>query len=125
MAACGSDNSAADTSADNTTGNAESTTEASDDSATKPVLTVGMEGTYAPYTYHDENGTLTGFEVDMANAIGEKMGYDVEFVETEWDSITAALDAGNFDVVMNQVTITDERKKNSIFPPLTFIPNQC
>mgnify|MGYP002674860300 CR=1 FL=1 len=50
MAACGSDNSAADTSADNTTGNAESTTEASDDSATKPVLTVGMEGTYAPYT---------------------------------------------------------------------------
>lgn len=72
MAACGSNNSAADTSADNTTGNAESTTEASDDSATKPVLTVGMEGTYAPYTYHDENGTLTGFEVDMANAIGEK-----------------------------------------------------
>ena len=55
----------------------------------------------------------------MANAIGEKMGYDVQFVETEWDSITAALDAGNFDVVMNQVTITDERKrKNSIFPPL-------
>ena len=115
MAACGSDNSAADTSADNTTGNAESTTEASDDSATKPVLTVGMEGTYAPYTYHDENGTLTGFEVDMANAIGEKMGYDVEFVETEWDSITAALDAGNFDAVMNQVTITDERKEKYDF----------
>jgi ABC-type amino acid transport substrate-binding protein len=35
------------------------------DSAEKPVLTVGMEGTYAPYTYHDENGTLTGFEVDI------------------------------------------------------------
>ena len=115
MAACGSDNSAADTSADNTTGNAESTTEASDDSATKPVLTVGMEGTYAPYTYHDENGTLTGFEVDMANAIGEKMGYDVEFVETEWDSITAALDAGNFDAVMNHVTIIDERKEKYVF----------
>lgn len=115
MAACGSNNSAADTSADNTTGNAESTTEASDDSATKPVLTVDMEGTYAPYTYHDENGTLTGFEVDMANAIGEKMGYDVQFVETEWDSITAALDAGNFDAVMNQVTITDERKEKYDF----------
>ena len=85
------------------------------DSAEKPVLTVGMEGTYAPYTYHDENGTLTGFEVDMANAIGEKMGYDVQFVETEWDSITAALDAGNFDVVMNQVTITDERKEKFDF----------
>lgn len=55
------------------------------------------------------------FEVDMANAIGEKMGYDVQFVETEWDSITAALDAGNFDVVMNQVTITDERKEKFDF----------
>ena len=74
-----------------------------------------MEGTYAPYTYHDEDGTLTGFEVDMANAIGEKMGYDVQFVETEWDSITAALDAGNFDAVMNQVTITDERKEKYDF----------
>ena len=51
----------------------------------------------------------------MANAIGEKMGYDVQFVETEWDSITAALDAGNFDVVMNQVTITDERKEKFDF----------
>ena len=46
------------------------------------VLRVGMEGTYAPYTYHDEDGNLTGFEVDVANAIGEKMGYKVEFVET-------------------------------------------
>lgn len=61
----------------------------------------------------------------MANAIGEKMGYDVQFVETEWDSITAALDAGNFDVVMNQLRSQMREKKNSIFPPLTFIPNQC
>lgn len=73
------------------------------------VLRVGMEGTFAPYTYHDEDGNLTGFEVDVANAIGEKMGYKVEFVETEWDAIFEALKAGNFDVVMNQVTITDER----------------
>lgn len=79
------------------------------ENADQLVLKVGMEGTYAPYTYHDENGTLTGFEVDVARAIGEKMGYEVEFVETEWDSMFAALDAGNFDVVMNQVTITDQR----------------
>lgn len=73
------------------------------------VLKVGMEGTYAPYTYHSDDGELIGYEVDVARAIGEKMGYKVEFVETEWDSMFAALDAGNFDVVMNQVTITDER----------------
>lgn len=78
MAACGSNSNTADNSANNTADNTQNTAETStestgsDDSATKPVLTVGMEGTYAPYTYHDENGTLTGFEVDMANAIGEK-----------------------------------------------------
>lgn len=81
--------------------------EAKDDN----VLRVGMEGTYAPYTYHDDSGNLTGFEVDVANAIGEKLGMKVEFVETKWDSMFQALEAGNFDVVMNQVTITDERKE--------------
>lgn len=79
------------------------------------VLKVGMEGTYAPYTYHDDDGNLVGYEVDVANAIGEKIGYQVEFVETEWDSMFEALDAGNFDVVMNQVTITDERKESYDF----------
>ena len=73
------------------------------------VLKVGMEGTYAPYTYHDDSGALTGFEVDVANAIGEKIGYQVEFVEGAWDSLFPALDAGNIDVIMNQVTITDAR----------------
>ena len=70
MAACGSNSNTADNSANNTADNTQNTAETSTestgsaDSAEKPVLTVGMEGTYAPYTYHDENGTLTGFEVD-------------------------------------------------------------
>lgn len=79
------------------------------------VLKVGMEGTYAPYTYHDDSGELTGFEVDVANAIGEKIGYEVEFVEGAWDSLFPALDAGNIDVIMNQVTITDERLESYDF----------
>lgn len=77
--------------------------------AEEKVLKVGMEGTYAPYTYHDNSGALTGFEVDVANAIGEKIGYEVEFVEGAWDSLFPALDAGTIDVIMNQVTITDAR----------------
>ncbi len=77
--------------------------------AEEKVLKVGMEGTYAPYTYHDNSGALTGFEVDVANAIGEKTGYEVEFVEGAWDSLFPALDAGTIDVIMNQVTITDAR----------------
>ena len=77
--------------------------------AEENVLKVGMEGTYAPYTYHDDSGVLTGFEVDVANAIGEKIGYKIEFVEGAWDSLFPALDAGTIDVIMNQVTITEAR----------------
>ena len=77
--------------------------------AEENVLKVGMEGTYAPYTYHDDAGVLTGFEVDVANAIGEKIGYKIEFVEGAWDSLFPALDAGTIDVIMNQVTITEAR----------------
>lgn len=111
LTACGSESDAK--TADKTSADVASAEESQD--AEEKVLKVGMEGTYAPYTYHDEDGTLTGFEVDMANAIGEKIGYKVELVETEWDSMIEALDAGNFDIIMNQVTITDERKEKYDF----------
>jgi His/Glu/Gln/Arg/opine family amino acid ABC transporter permease subunit len=76
------------------------------------VLRVGTEGVYAPYSFHDpgQGGQLAGYDVDVARAVGEKLGVDVEFVETSWDSIFAALEANRFDIVANEVTITDERK---------------
>jgi cystine transport system permease protein len=75
------------------------------------VLRVGTEGTYAPFSYHDSaTGELVGYDVDVAEAVGDKLGLKVEFVETPFDSIFAALEANRFDVVANQVTITDERK---------------
>ena len=75
------------------------------------VLRVGTEGVYSPFSYHDPaTGQLTGYDVDVARAVGEKLGVRVEFVETPWDSIFAALEADRFDVVANQVTITPERQ---------------
>ncbi|AZG44973.1 ABC transporter permease subunit [Gordonia insulae] len=75
------------------------------------VLRVGTEGTYAPFSYHDQStGQLSGYDVDVANAVAEKLGVRAEFVETPWDSIFAALGADRFDVVANQVTITPERQ---------------
>ncbi|WP_132994165.1 ABC transporter permease subunit [Gordonia zhaorongruii] len=75
------------------------------------VLRVGTEGTYAPFSYHDQaTGELTGYDVDVANAVAEKMGKRAEFVEAPWDSLFAALGADRFDVVANQVTITPERQ---------------
>jgi cystine transport system permease protein len=74
------------------------------------VLRVGTEGVYAPFSYHDQNDQLVGYDVDVARAVGEKLGVPVEFVETPWDSMFAALEANRFDIVANQVTINDERK---------------
>lgn len=74
-------------------------------------LRVGTEGVYAPFSFHDErSGELTGYDVDVARAVGEKLGRPVEFVEIPWDAIFAGLDSERFDVVANQVTITPERK---------------
>ncbi len=75
------------------------------------VLRVGTEGVYAPFSYHDPStGQLTGYDVDVARAVADKLGVNVEFVETPWDSIFAALEANRFDVVANEVTITPERQ---------------
>jgi len=76
------------------------------------VLRVGTEGVYSPFSYHDPaTGQLVGYDVDVARAVVEKLGVKVEFVETPWDSIFAALEANRFDVVANEVTINAERKQ--------------
>ncbi|MCF6390356.1 ABC transporter permease subunit [Mycobacterium sp. MBM] len=85
------------------------------------VLRVGTEGVYAPFSYHDPaTGELVGYDVDVAKAVGEKLGVRVEFVETPWDSIFAALEADRFDIVANQVTINPERQaKYDLSQPYT------
>lgn len=74
------------------------------------VLRVGTEGTYSPFSFHDP-GTdeLTGYDVDVITAVAEQLGVEVEFSETTWDSIFAGLEANRYDVIANQVSITDER----------------
>lgn len=76
------------------------------------VLRVGTEGVYSPFSYHEPTtGQLVGYDVDVARAVADKLGVKVEFVETPWDSIFAALEANRFDVVANEVTITSERQQ--------------
>lgn len=81
---------------------------------TGKTLTIGLEGTYPPYSYR-KNGRLTGFEVDLGKAAAAKMGLRAKFVPTKWDSLVAGLGAGKFDLVMNDITQTPERAKQYDF----------
>lgn len=87
----------------------------------KKEITIGTEGTYAPYTFHDKNNKLTGFDVEIARAVAKKAGYKVKFVETQWDSMFSGLNSGRFDTVANQVGMDADRKKKYNFSkPYTY-----
>lgn len=72
-------------------------------------LIVALEGAWQPWSYHDESDTLVGYDVEVSRAIAEKLGVEPEYVESDWDSLFAGLDAGRFDMVCNGVEVTDER----------------
>ncbi|MBZ5202181.1 amino acid ABC transporter substrate-binding protein [Planomicrobium chinense] len=78
-------------------------------------LVVGTEGTYPPFTFHDDSGKLTGFDVEIAQEVGKRIGVEVEFLETQWDAMFAGLDSGRFDMVANQVGINPEREESYDF----------
>jgi L-cystine transport system substrate-binding protein len=85
------------------------------------VLRIGLEGTYPPFDSRNSQGQLEGFDVDVAKAVAAKLGVKPEFVPTEWSGIIAGLQAGKFDVIINQVTITPQRKEALDFSqPYTF-----
>ncbi|WP_303921290.1 transporter substrate-binding domain-containing protein [Treponema berlinense] len=75
----------------------------------KGKITIAMEGTWAPWTYHDEKNELTGYDVEVGKKIAEKLGVEAEFVEVDWDGIFAGLDSKRYDISLNGVEITEER----------------
>ena len=78
-------------------------------------ITIAMEGTWSPWTYHDESGELVGYDVEIARAIAEKLGVTPNFIEGEWDGLLAGLDAGRYDIMVNGVEIDDSRREKYDF----------
>ena len=78
-------------------------------------LIVALEGAWQPWSFHDESDTLVGYDVEVSRAIAEKLGVEPEYVESDWDSLFAGLDAGRYDIVCNGVEVTDERSKTYDF----------
>jgi len=93
-----------------------------DDSDNRPVVRVGTEGTYPPFSFHDpDSKQLTGYDIDVIKAVAKQAGWRLEFVETQFDAIFAALQAKRIDVIANQVSINPERTgKYGLSSPYTY-----
>ncbi len=87
-----------------------------------PVLRVGTEGTYPPFTFRDpDTDELTGYDIEVIEAVADRAGWRLEFVETQFDAIFPALDAGRVDVIANQVSINPEREaRYALSEPYTY-----
>lgn len=77
----------------------------------KGVMTVGLDDTFRPMGFRDEQGDLVGFDIDMGKEFEKRLGITLEWIPTDWSGVTGALNAKKFDVVINGMSITDERKK--------------
>ncbi|MGE5704743.1 MAG: amino acid ABC transporter substrate-binding protein [Clostridia bacterium] len=78
-------------------------------------LLIGTEGTYAPFTFHDASGKLTGFDVEVVTEIAKRIGVEPVFMETQWDAMFAGLDSKRFDVIANEVGIRPDRQEKYDF----------
>ena len=73
--------------------------------------TITLEGAYAPWNMTNADGTLGGFEPELAKVLCERAKIDCKLVASDWDGMIPALNAGKFDVIMDALSITDERKQ--------------
>ena len=78
-------------------------------------LIFATEGTWSPWTFHNEADELTGFDIEVARAIASELGVEATFAEGRWDSLLAGLDAGRFDTMANGVSVTPERAEQYDF----------
>lgn len=78
-------------------------------------MTYAMTAAYPPFNYIGDDGEVTGFDIDIANAIGEKMGVVAKPITTDWDGIIGGLTGKRFDMIIGSMTITEERKKQVSF----------
>ena len=90
-------------------------------------VVIGMEGAYEPWNLTDSSGKIVGFEVDLANDLCKRASVECKIIAQDWDGMIPGLKAGKFDVIMDGMSITEERKKEIDFskpyaaPPAAFM----
>ena len=78
-------------------------------------LVIATEGAWSPWTYHGEDGNLTGFDVEIGTLIARGLGVEPDFQEVSWESILAGVESGRFDIACNGVGYTEERAQKYAF----------
>lgn len=78
-------------------------------------IVVGLDDSFPPMGFRDDDHKLVGFDIDLARAVAEKLSMEVEFKPIDWDAKEAELNGKRVDVLWNGLTITEERKKNIAF----------
>lgn len=78
-------------------------------------IRVGVEGNYPPFSQLGTDGKLSGFDIDIANAICARLKAECTLVQQEWDGMMPALNAKKFDMIVASMTISEERKKAADF----------
>lgn len=74
-------------------------------------ILIGVDDAYPPMEFRDDKNALVGFDVDLGNAIGKKLGVAIEWKPTEWSGIILSLQSKKFDMILSSLSVTDERKK--------------
>ena len=78
-------------------------------------ITIGLEGDWQPFSFHDDSDALVGFDVEVAQNVAEILGVEADIIEAPWDGLFAGMSAGTYDIVVNGVDVTEERQKTYDF----------
>ena len=87
----------------------------SSDTDAKETLTMGTNATFPPYEFVDDNGQIAGIDAEIAKAVADKLGMNLEIKDMEFDSLIPAVQGGSVDIVFAGMTVTDERKESVNF----------
>lgn len=115
LAGCGTAPKQASTQATEPTTQSAPADSSLDDVKKRGTLLIGMSGQYPPFGYREGNGDLQGFDVEITTEIARRLGVKAEFVTMPFKGLMAALDSSRFDLIANQMSITEERLQRYAF----------